>query len=226
MMKKTLQSGNGQVGNLQSNQFEFLLREECGISYKRVWQAKILEKIKIFMWLVEQKTILTIDVMLKRNWQGDPGCYFCGLLESCDHLLFSCLVAKVIWDVIAVCFQQSTRPSTYEQFWVWIRGALLGGEKVYMLGLAAVCWAIWRARNDVCYEKKVIKNPIVILYSGCTFMSYWSGLYPEEKQKLIKDGVDLMMKTTVKLLGRKKDGNSTMALMDKAADAPPDTDEA
>jgi hypothetical protein len=86
----------------------------------------------------------------------------------------------------------------------------------------AICWAIRRARNDVCFEKKLIKSPIVILYSACTFMSCWSGLYPEETQKLIKDGVDFMMKTTITLLSRKKSGNSTLVLMDKAADTPPD----
>jgi hypothetical protein len=69
----------------------------------------------------------------------------------------------------------------------------------------------------VCFEKKLIKSPIVILYSACTFMSYWSDLYPEETQKLIKDGVDFMMKMTIKLLGKKKSGNSTLVLMDKAA---------
>jgi hypothetical protein len=124
MVKKIVQSGNGLLAkNSQSNQ--------CMSSYlgRRVeqlikeWQAEILEKIKIFMWFVEQKTILAKDVMLKRNWQGDPRCYFYGLPESCDHL------PRVIWGLIAICLQQNTRPSTYEQFWVWIKGALPRGEK-------------------------------------------------------------------------------------------------
>jgi hypothetical protein len=42
--------------------------------------------------------------MIKRNWVGDPGCYFCGLLETCDHLLFDCPIAKVVWVVMATCF--------------------------------------------------------------------------------------------------------------------------
>jgi hypothetical protein len=54
------------------------------------------EKIKIFMWLLEQKAILTKDNMIKRNWQGDPGCYFCGAPKNCDHLIFSCPIAKVV----------------------------------------------------------------------------------------------------------------------------------
>jgi hypothetical protein len=58
--------------------YEKLNKADSGISYTRVWRAKIPEKIKNFMWLLEQKAILTKDNMIKRNWQGGPGCYFYG----------------------------------------------------------------------------------------------------------------------------------------------------
>jgi hypothetical protein len=63
----------------------------------------------------------------------------CGDLEDCDHLMFSCPVSKIIWGVIAMCFHQTTRPMNYEQYWVWIEGALPRGESVYAFGLAAIC---------------------------------------------------------------------------------------
>jgi hypothetical protein len=53
-------------------------------------ESKIPEKVKIFMWLVAQKAILTKDNMIRRNWQGGP-------IETVDHLLFSCPIAKVVW---------------------------------------------------------------------------------------------------------------------------------
>jgi hypothetical protein len=55
-----------------------------------------MTKIKIFMWLVEQNSILTKDNMLKRNWQGDLCCYFCDNPENMNHLLFECPIAKVV----------------------------------------------------------------------------------------------------------------------------------
>jgi hypothetical protein len=70
--------------------------------------------------------------MLRRNWQGDPSCYFCIDLETVDHLFFECPIAKVIWGIVAICFH-SCRPSSFDQFWRWIYGALPGGEKYYML---------------------------------------------------------------------------------------------
>jgi hypothetical protein len=56
------------------------------------------------------------------------------------------------------------------QYWPWIQKALPGGEKVSMFGLAAFCWAIWKARNRACFEKKMIKNKSEVIYSACVFM--------------------------------------------------------
>jgi hypothetical protein len=111
-----------------------------------------------------------------------------------------------------MCFHQRTRPEHYEQFWPSVAVALPGGEKFHMLGLAAICWAIWKARNRACFEKKLIKNPIEIIFSACALMHYWAGLYPEETQRLIKKGVDLMMKTTIKLIGSKEQPQGVPAL--------------
>jgi hypothetical protein len=84
--------------------YEQLTKGDFGNSYRRVCRAKMPEKIKIFMWLLEQKAILTKDNMIKRNWQGDPGCYFCGTPENCDYLMFSCPITKVVWGLMAMCF--------------------------------------------------------------------------------------------------------------------------
>jgi hypothetical protein len=31
--------------------YNFLSRDECGDAYDSIWKAKVLEKIRIFMWL-------------------------------------------------------------------------------------------------------------------------------------------------------------------------------
>jgi hypothetical protein len=97
------------------------------------WSAKIPDKIKTFMWLVEQNA---------KNWQGDPSCYFCNIPETIDHLFFECPISKVIWGVIVVCFHQKCRPLSYVQYWAWVPSTLPGGERIFMVGLVVVCWAI------------------------------------------------------------------------------------
>jgi hypothetical protein len=120
--------------------YDHLTRNGNGPTYKAIWKAKIPDKVKIFMWLVAQKSILTKDNLIKRK--GNPTCYFCGAAETVEHLLFECPVAKFVWGVVAISFHQSDRPSSYEQFECWVMRALPGGKEIYMFGLAVICWAI------------------------------------------------------------------------------------
>jgi hypothetical protein len=56
--------------------------------------------------------------------------------QTVDHLLFSCPIAKVVWGVVALCFHQNNRPSSYEQF--FFKGAAMNssgsGSKVHYQG--------------------------------------------------------------------------------------------
>jgi hypothetical protein len=144
--------------------YMYLTKDENGPRFSKIWKAKLPEKIKIFMWMLVQKVILTKDNMLRKRWKGNPGCYFCGDVETVNHLMFTCPVAKVIWGFIDLCFNQNDQPSSYEQFWPWVSKALPGGDHVYMFGLATICWAIWKARNRLCFEKKTVKDPTDIIF--------------------------------------------------------------
>jgi hypothetical protein len=79
-----------------------------------------------------------------------------------------------LFGVMTMCFHQICRPGCYE------------------LGLAAICWAIWKARNMLCFEKKLINSPFEIILSDCAFIHDWAVLYPGDAQKVIEDGVELL----------------------------------
>jgi hypothetical protein len=87
----------------------------------------------------------------------------------------------------------------------------------------------WKARNKVCFQKKLMENPINILFSVCAFIWYWVDLYHEETQQLIKDGVEVIMNTTLKLIGEQEDrkhvpvleGNDTKPKEDQEKEAQP-----
>jgi hypothetical protein len=51
------------------------------------------------------------------------------------------------------------------------------------------------------FEKKCINNPVEIVYSACGLMRYWAGLYSDSNQQAINEGVDLMIRTAIQLLG-------------------------
>jgi hypothetical protein len=76
--------------------YKHLCKDEYGVSFKRMWKAKVPLKIKIFKWLVSQEAILTKDNLCKRKWKGNTTCAFCTEQESVQHIFFECLTAKYI----------------------------------------------------------------------------------------------------------------------------------
>jgi hypothetical protein len=108
-----------------------------------------------------------------------------------------------------------------------LSGPSRSGAYIYDGALAAICWSIWKARNKASFEKKLIKIPIEINFFVCAFMQYRGGLYSEDTQKLIQDGMDWMVRTTIKLIGKKKGPQEVLALKNKDANAEnPDGDTA
>ena len=53
-----------------------------------VWKLKIPQKIKIFMWFLHKKILLTKDNLAKRNWKSNSHCSFCGNDENIEQLFY------------------------------------------------------------------------------------------------------------------------------------------
>jgi hypothetical protein len=76
-----------------------------------------------------------------------------------------------------------------EQYWVWVNKFLPQSPQMHAIGLAAVCWVIWRARNCV-FEGTRIKSPTEIVCMICSFLSYWAGLLKEGLKDQVIQGAD------------------------------------
>jgi hypothetical protein len=73
-----------------------MLNDNIVFLRKYVRKMKVPLKIKIFMWFVYRKEILTKDNLIKRNWQGHTTCCFCDHEETVQHLFTVCPFAKII----------------------------------------------------------------------------------------------------------------------------------
>lgn len=197
--------------------YSALTVNESGKYHKMIWKSKIPEKIKIFLWMALNNAILTKDNMIKRNWPGDPSCYFCSQPETVDHLLFQCSTAKVVWATVAVCFGANNIPRSLTQCWEWCDRWLPMGKKFHTLGIAAICWAIWKARNSLCFENKLMLNPISIVCHACGLMSYWAGLYTGVDREALEEGVKMMLQIATNLLNKKprREGQSLLKQADE-----------
>lgn len=70
---------------------------DSGFPHKFLW------KIKIFLWLMVTKIILTRDNLLRSGWKGSKCCVFYGQDESIDHLRFQCSLARLVWSFFFKC---------------------------------------------------------------------------------------------------------------------------
>lgn len=174
-----------------------LCSNESGVPYTMIWKAKIPLKIKIWMWLIEHNAILTKDNLSRRNWVGDSKCAFCNGDETILHLFFGCDMAKYVWSLVAFVIGADNRPSSFDQYWVWIDRRLGTRKQFFMVGLAAICWAIWKARNAFCFEKKLTRLPTEIICSVSSFVTYWAGLHKEDDKKELEQGAEALMKTAL-----------------------------
>jgi hypothetical protein len=198
--------------------YNALTCSDGGSSFKEIWKGKIPAKIKIFMWLVANNAILTKDNMIKRNWKGDPSCYFCQQPETVTHLLFKCPVAKVVWATIATCFGASNIPSSFQQSWNWCEKWIPNGKQFHAVGIAAVCWAIWKMRNKICFEGKKLRNPIEIVCHACALIKFWAGLQKEVDKEALIQGVETMFKIAAQLLSENRPPDSQNRMIQDGAD--------
>lgn len=62
-----------------------------------VWKISVPPRIHVFLWLLSNNKLMTVDNLADRGIIKPPECQFCGENESINHLFFDCIVAKQLW---------------------------------------------------------------------------------------------------------------------------------
>lgn len=70
--------------------------------FNSIWLFKLSLKIKVFLYLLKRDKVLTKGNLLKKDWQDDHACPFCGELETTDHLFVQCSFINTIWQLIVM----------------------------------------------------------------------------------------------------------------------------
>jgi len=67
---------------------------------KAIWNFKILNAVKMFMWRACNNHLLTKTNLLRRRVVFDSQCPICGIdEETVKHVLWNCPSARNIWGV-------------------------------------------------------------------------------------------------------------------------------
>jgi hypothetical protein len=60
------------------------------------------------------------------------------------------------------------------------------GNQPSILGWVWFAGGLWKARNKMAIEKKVVKSPRVLIFNVIAFMQQWMILAPEGERKLVE----------------------------------------
>lgn len=118
---------------------------------------------------------------------------------------------------MAVCIGANDIPNSLQQCWLWCDKWLPNGRKFHVTGIAAFCWAIWKARNKACFEGKTIQSPISIICHACALISYWEGLFLEGDKELLIAGANQMLKIALELLNKKQKTDEDQVMKEEDA---------
>ncbi len=120
-----------------------------------LWKIHVPLKVKIFIWTVLKRKVLTKDRLIRRGWVGDDWCALClDEPETMDHLFTGCPVGKaVLSSLLPNKLFLSTCFSTLR---LWESSRQKGGDaKGRELATSAIAWwSIWLARNKRIFENK------------------------------------------------------------------------
>jgi hypothetical protein len=85
-----------------------------------LWKLKLPFKIKVFLWLLYKKVILTKNNLVKRNCHGNKMCCFCDNYETIQYLFFNYGPTKFIWQLIYLTFGLRPPGSINYMFGTWV----------------------------------------------------------------------------------------------------------
>jgi hypothetical protein len=155
-----------------------------------VWHCNIL-KVKIFIWMAVHDRI-QCGVQLKK-WTGPEECFMYGKLETSDHILFQCPVAVFLWTFLREYLGWDVSPVSCDSFFREIVERCRGKKHQVTLFLCAgVLWTIWKTRNDVVFNKKMLSSPTALIYKVITLVKTWSPLLKPKLKPMAEDTINLV----------------------------------
>ena len=194
----------GSTGRFQVKGLYLSLRAAGIFPHKFLWKIKIPLKVKIFIWLALKNRILTKDNLAKRGWTGNEQCHFCSQQETVEHLLFRCCLSKMVWQVVMLALELVRPPDGMEDLvGAWADSFPPIHRKLALSGGAAVCWTIWKTRNDACFNKKNPDDPAALVYRLCNILNLWALLQKRQDISVLEEGVEKMKKVIREALARR-----------------------
>lgn len=180
-------SGNFSVRSM----YLHLIDAQPPFNHKGIWKIRVPLKIKIFLWFLKRRVVLTKDNLARKNWKGSQKCISCNRNETIQHLFLDCPFSRMIWRIIFYATNLTQPSNINHMFGTWLSNQNKKIKGLIWVGVAALCWAIWRCRNDVIFNKSKTNSSMQVIFRGAYWLRSWAQLQREEQAK---DSLSLMSK--------------------------------
>jgi hypothetical protein len=105
--------------------------------------------MKVVLWRMIHDCLPTGHQLNHRHIPADGGCVFCGQLERVEHLFLFCPFARSVWKVVKEQYPLQLQRKKLVHAKQWVFDFLRRESGIHATVLAATCWHIWQARNDI-----------------------------------------------------------------------------
>jgi hypothetical protein len=163
--------------------YSYLINTSPPVQHKKIWKLNIPLKIKIFLWYLQKGVIPTKDNLARKNWRGSQKCVDCSSNETIKHLFIECPYARMVWRIIFYATGLTPPSSIRHMFGSWLSNQSSKVRNLIWVGVAAVCWAIWRCRNDIIFHKIKINSILQVIFRGTYWLRFWAQLQRSEQAK-------------------------------------------
>ena len=106
--------------------------------------------------------------------------------------------------VIRCAFNLKSIPSSFEMIPGWLESFRIIDRFLVSTGVAALIWAIWKTRNNACFNGVILQDPTSIVFMMSHFISYWTGLQKQKLQSLQRKGAKLLVLVATDVFHRKR----------------------
>jgi hypothetical protein len=127
--------------------------------FKDVWRMKVPPRIRVFLWQLIQGRLPSCDQVAKRHGPSDGRCALCGEIEDCNHIFFSCHLARFMWAGVRELLSCDWNPAGAGDFVALAQGLSGRLRRLVWFTFAAQSWALWNIRNKLTLKGKLINNP-------------------------------------------------------------------
>ena len=129
---------------------------------------------------------------------------FCSNVESIEHLFFSCSVARYVWSVMRCAFMLKSIPIGFYDLPRWLETFRVEDRFLILTGVASLIWAIWKTRNNACFNRINPQDPTFIIFMMSYLISYWAGLQRPNLRKTQCKGASLLVLVATEVFHRKQ----------------------